>query len=495
MRIANTHPRSLWLGTFILILAGSVAADDNWPQFRGYQAAGVGSGNPPVRWDVATGENVLWKTDIEGLSHASPIVWGDRIFLVTAVSAATAAPSLSTGWLGGTGESAADEGTWSWQLHAYDLATGQLIWKREAAAGVPLMKRHVKASHANCTPATDGQHIVAFFGSEGLYCFDIEGTLLWRTGFGRLHAGPYNAKEMEWGFASSPVIHGEHVIVQCDCLNTSFVAILRLADGVEVRRIPRNEVTTWSTPLVVDTAGQTQIVCNGYQEMAGYDMSSGERLWFLQGGGDIPVPAPLFSHDLFLLTNGHGRRPTYAIASTARGDLTPSSASLAAPKEPVAPAEAAATPDPAATPAPAAAPDQPAPPVVPPTPSLPPGLVWHEPRDGSYMPTPIVVGDYLYNCDDNGRLSVRNVTDGTLVYQERVGNGVTYSASAVATPNQIYYGDENGTVHVIRTGATFELLAENAMPDTLMATPAITGDRLLIRTVKQLICIGPKPLQ
>jgi outer membrane protein assembly factor BamB len=339
------------------------------------------------------------------------------------------------------------------------------------------MKRHVKASHANCTPATDGQHIVAFFGSEGLYCYDMEGTLLWRTGFGRLHAGPYNAQEMEWGFASSPVIHGEHVIVQCDCLNTSFVAVLRLADGVEVRRIPRNEVTTWSTPLVVDVAGQTQIVCNGYQEMASYDLNTGERLWYLQGGGDIPVPAPLFSHDLFLLTNGHGRRPTYAIAAAARGDLTPSSARTAAPKEPVAPPEpAAATESPVA-------------------PALPPGLVWYEPRDGSYMPTPIVVADYLYNCDDNGRLSVRNVTDGSLIYQERVGNGVTYSASAVATLNQIYYCDESGTVHVVKTGGTFELLAEIAMQDTIMATPALAGDRLLIRTVKQLVCIGQKPAE
>jgi outer membrane protein assembly factor BamB len=464
-------------------LAGSAAADDNWPQFRGQQGAGVGTGSPPVRWDVATGENILWKTDIEGLSHASPIVWGDRVFLVTAVSTETAAPTLSTGWLGGTGESAADAGTWSWQLHAYDLTAGQLVWKREATVGVPLMKRHVKASHANCTPATDGQYVVAFFGSEGLYCYDTDGTLLWRTGFGRLHAGPYNAKEMEWGFASSPVIHGEHVIVQCDCLNTSFVAILRLADGVEVRRIPRTEVTTWSTPLVVDIAGQTQIVCNGYQEMASYDLNSGERLWFLQGGGDIPVPAPLFSHDLFLLTNGHGRRPTYAIASTARGDLTPSAVRLSAPKEPVAPPDTSASTE---------TPVVSEPPVAP---SLPPGLVWYEPRDGSYMPTPIVVGDYLYNCDDNGRLSVRNVTDGSLVYQERVGNGVTFSASAVATPSPIYYGDESGTVHVIRTGATFELLAENAMQDTIMATPAVIGDRLLIRTVKQLVCIGPKPLQ
>lgn len=464
------------------MLASPLLADDNWPQFRGNQSEGVGSGNPPVRWDVTTGENVLWKTDVEGLSHASPVVWGNRAFLVTAVSAETNAPSLSTGWLGGTGQSAADAGVWSWQVQAYDLETGQLVWKREAVSGIPLTKRHVKASHANCTPATNGQYVVAFFGSEGLYCYDMDGNLQWKTGFGRLQAGPYNAKELEWGFASSPVIHGEHLIVQCDCLNTSFVAILRLADGVEVRRIPRHDVATWTTPLVVDIAGQTQIVCNGYQEMAGYDFTTGERLWYLQGGGDIPVPAPLYSHDLFLLTNGHGRRPTYAIAVTARGDLTPSAAA-ATPSTP---------PKPPADPAEGAPPAPPEPATPPP---LPPGLVWYEPRDGSYMPTPIVVGDLLYNCDDNGRLSVRNVTDGSIVYQERVGDGVVHSASAVATPNQIYFCDEGGTVRVVRTGASFEVLAENAMQDTIMATPAIVGNRLLIRTVKQLICIGEKAPQ
>ena len=128
-------------------------------------------------------------------------------------------------------QAAEDTGQWSWQVHAYDLTNGQLVWKREATTGLPLVKRHLKATHTNCTPATNGQLIVAFFGSEGLYCFDVEGNLVWKTGFGPLHSGPYNAEELEWGFASSPVIYGKHVIVQCDCLNTSFVATLRLAGG------------------------------------------------------------------------------------------------------------------------------------------------------------------------------------------------------------------------------------------------------------------------
>ncbi|MHB0960231.1 MAG: outer membrane protein assembly factor BamB family protein [Pirellulaceae bacterium] len=457
----------------ILFLATGLRADDNWPQFRGRNGAGIGAGVPPVRWNIETGENIQWKTDVEGLSHSSPIIWGDRIYLVTAVNAATNAPFLGTGWLGGTGESAEDSGQWSWQVHAYDLGNGQLVWKREATNGQPLVKRHLKATHANCTPATDGQHVVAFFGSEGLYCYDLEGHLLWKTGFGRLHAGPYNAEELEWGFASSPVICGEHVIIQCDCLNTSFVSVLRLTDGVEVRRIPRNDVTTWSTPLVLPADGQTHIICNGYREMAAYDLDTGEKLWYLAGGGDIPVPSPLFSQGLILLTNGHGRSPTYAVSPSARGDLTPPPAGEGdLHKEGIESDDASSVAD-----------------------QLPAGLVWYEPRDGSYIPTPIAVGDYLYTCNDNGRLSVRSVQDGSLIYQQRVGDGVNYSASAVGTGEHLYFSDEAGTVHVIRTGPEFEMVAENEMHEIVMSTPAISGNRLLVRTVKQLVCIGQQAIE
>ena len=222
------------------------------PSFAVAVRRGSVSGNPPVRWNIETGENILWKTPIEGLAHSSPIVWGDRVFVTTAVNATDTEPTLGTGWLGGTGKSAEDVGLWSWQLHAYDLATGQQVWKREAAAGQPLMKRHLKATHANCTPVTNGEYVVAFFGAEGLYCFDMSGNLVWKTGFGRLHAGPYDARELRVGireFAdhSSTSTLLSNVIVST---HRSWPSC-RLADGTEVRRIPRSDVTTWSTPLVI----------------------------------------------------------------------------------------------------------------------------------------------------------------------------------------------------------------------------------------------------
>jgi outer membrane protein assembly factor BamB len=428
-------------------------ADDNWPQFRGHGGLGIGSGNPPTEWDAQTGHNVAWKTPIPGLGHSAPIVWGDRVFLTTAVNSDTDNPVVATGWSGGAGESAKDSGDWTWQVMCLQLQTGKILWAKDARIGKPAIKRHLKASHANCTPATDGKFVVAFFGSEGLHCFDFEGRLIWKHDFGKLHSGPYDAPKLEWGFASSPIIHEGRVIVQCDCLNNNFVAILDIKTGKEIRRIDRQgEVATWSTPLIVSTADRQQIVCNGYHQMAGYDLTTGERIWHLNDGGDVPVPTPLFANGLIYLTNGHGHNPTYAIQPTAAGDLTPSDEE---PKKP--------------------------------------GLAWWQSRDGSYIPTPLVTDTLLYTCNDNGRLAVRDAMSGDLIYRQRIGVGShTYSASAVAAGGHIYFVSERGQVTVIAEGNAFQKVASNDMGEVVMATPAISGDRLLIRTVGNLYCLAPK---
>jgi outer membrane protein assembly factor BamB len=286
-----------------------------------------------------------------------------------------------------------------------------------------------------------------------LYCFDIDGLLVWKHDFGKLRSGPYDAPELEWGFASSPIIHDGLVIVQCDCLNTNFVAILDLKTGREVRRIDRaGEVATWSTPLVVTTEVRQQIVCNGYRQIAGYDLNTGAQIWHLNGGGDVPVPTPLFANGLIYLTNGHGRSPMYAIKPDATGDLTPTDDD-----------------------------------------STNTGLAWWQPRDGSYMPTPLIKGKRLYTCNDNGRLDVRNAMTGDLIYRQRVGTSThTYSTSAVAAGEHIYFVSEQGEVTVIEEGDTFTKVACNELGEVVMATPAISGDRLLIRTVRNLYCLARK---
>ena len=467
----------MWFATLVLCVT-TASGDDHWPQFRGSGALGIGRGHPPTTWDVTTGEHVAWKTPIPGLGHSAPIVWGDRIYLTTAVNATVDQPPVATGWSGGSGESAIDAGEWTWQVLCLQLETGKVLWTRDAHRGEPQVKRHLKASHANCTPATNGQYVVAFFGSEGLYCFQRDGKLAWQRDLGKLHSGPYDATELEWGFASSPIIFEDRVIVQCDCLNVSFVAVFDLQTGKELLRIPRpDEVATWSTPTIVSNGQRRQIVCNGFRTMAGYDLNSGSRLWHLSGGGDVPVPTPLFANGLIYITNGHGRSPTFAIRPTATGDLTP----------------------PALTPLSSELPEIDIPPQS--EDAEPPlkakqqdsnALAWWQPRDGSYMPTPLVKDGLLYNCNDNGRLTVRNALNGELVYRKRIGKGSrNYSASAVAAGGHIFFVSERGEVTVIKEGDQYQQVAVNDLAEVVMATPAISGDRLLIRTVQHLYCLAP----
>lgn len=437
-----------------IFFSSLLVAQDNWPQFRGEGARGVGTGHPPTQWDIESGENILWKTPLEGLGHSAPIVWGNSVFVTTAVSENAEQPSLETGWVGGSGEAAPDTGVWHWKVICLDRLNGEIKWSRTANSGEPAIERHLKATHANCTAATDGAHVVAFFGSEGLHCYDFEGELKWKVDLGRLHSGPYNSEELEWGFASSPVIHDGHVIVQCDCLNVGFVLILDLKDGSEVRRIEREDVATWSTPCVFSHQGKTQIVCNGYKQMAAYDFETGELIWTLSGGGDVPVPTPLVHGGNVFVTNGHGRSPVYAISIDARGELTPTEGE-----------------------------------------DLPEGLTWYQPRGGSYMPTPIIVGDLLYSCNDNGVLTVREAATGEEIYKKRVGGGKnTFSASAVATNDHLYFASEDGKVAVAKTGSEFVRVATNDMKAIVMATPAMAGDQLFVRTVDSLVCVAENPL-
>lgn len=443
--------RSLIVFLATVFVSTNAWAAENWPQFRGSQAAGIGLGNPPITWDVESGTNIAWKTPIAGLGHSSPIIWGDRVFLTTAISAESDQPSLQTGWLKGTGKSAPDQGDWTWQVQCVELSTGKVLWVKDALSGEPRVKRHLKASHANCTPATDGQHVVAFFGSEGLHCFDVSGKPLWRKDLGRLHSGPYDEKLLEWGFASSPIIYDGNVIVQCDCLNTAFVAIFDITTGEEIRRIDREgEVATWSTPLVIETDDGPQLVCNGYRNIGGYDFKTGKQLWSLKGGGDIPVPTPLFDGGFIYITNGHGKSPIYAVDPMAKDNITPK----------------ANTP--------------------------PEGLAWFRKTDGAYIPTPLVKDGLLYVGNDNGRLTVCDAVTGTPKYRQRVGSGSrVYSASAVAAGGHLYYCSERGQVTVVKEGGVYKQAAQNEMQEVIMATPALSDDRLLIRTVTQLICITP----
>ena len=440
-------------GSIILLPVSlpTTAASPNWPQFRGPRASGVADGqNPPSSWDAERGTNIRWKTRIPGLAHASPIVWGERLYITSAVSS-DPDPYLRVGLYGESPDHPEDI-IHGFNVYCLDKSTGKITWVKTAHAGIPRVKRHIKSTHANSTPATDGKHVVAFFGSEGLYCYDVNGELRWKKDLGYLNAGAFNAPDIQWAFGSSPIIYDNLVIVQCDVNNQSFVAAFDITDGKEKWRTLRDVFACWGTPTVHAGEGRTQVIVNGYEYMGGYDLATGNELWRLSGGGDVPVPTPYVAHDLIFITNAHGPlRPIYAIRPEAQGDISLQGDETANAY-----------------------------------------VAWSRPRRGSYIPTTIVYGDYLYVGDDRGILSCYKAKTGEKVYRTRLAGarGGAYSASPVAADGKLYFTSEEGDIHVVQAGPQYKLLATNPMGEVCLATPAISEGMIFVRTSKHLFGIG-----
>ncbi|MEO7650526.1 MAG: PQQ-binding-like beta-propeller repeat protein [Bryobacteraceae bacterium] len=432
------------LAIFLCTALSAIAADSNWPQFRGPGASGVGAGSPPIEWNGETGKNIHWKTEIPGLGHSSPVIWGDRIFLTSSL-AATGESALK---LGLYGDIKPVEGEPPQKLNVYclDRNSGKLLWERTAASGQPKVKRHPKSTHANPTPATDGKYLAVFFGSEGLFTYDLNGKLLWKKDFGVLDAGYFRASEAQWGFASSPVIHDGILLIQADVQKNSFLAALDLATGRELWRTPRSDVPTFGSPAVVPYAAGFQVAVNGWKHIGGYDLKTGKELWKLRGGGDIPVPTPVFGAGLIVITNSHGgTRPIFGIRPNASGDITESRA----------------------------------------------GIAWSHQRSGNYMQTPLLQDGLGYFCYDNGVLTVFQLSDGEPLYQQRLGGGASgFSSSPVAAGGRLYITNEDGITHVLALGREYKPLSRNELGETVMASPAISGDVLYIRGRSHLFAIG-----
>jgi len=455
MRIKALAPALALMISAALLSAGMRAASAprpgiDWPQFRGISAAGISEGKPtPTEWNVPNGKNVVWKAAIPGLGLSSPVVWGDQLFVSTAISGkkdATLRPGLY-----GDIESVQDDTPHEWRVYCLNKKTSAIVWQRTAHTGVPKIKRHMKNSHANSTLATDGQRLVAFFGSEGVYAYDLTGKLLWQKDLGVLDAGFYMVPEAQWETGSSPVIHDGVVIIQADVQKGSFLAAFDVKDGRELWRVARTDVPTWGTPTVHLVNGQPQVIVNGMRHVGAYDLKTGKEIWKLSGGGDIPVPTPVVSDGLIYITNAHGKMsPVYAIRDTASGDI-----SLA---------------DGASSNA---------------------GVAWSTPREGGYMCTPLAYRGLVYIVKYNGILNVFDAKTGERKYQERLAGGTAaFTASPIANDGKVYLANEDGQVFVIKAGPTYELMALNEMGSSVLATPAISEGRLLFRTQRELIAIG-----
>ena len=425
----------------------------DWPQFRGIDAAGVAEGfSLPTEWNVAAGKNIQWKTDVPGLGHSSPVVWGDDIFISTSISA-TKDTSLKIGMYGDV-RPVLDDSEHEWRVYAIDKKTGAVKWQHTALKAVPKIKRHTKATHANSTLATDGERVIAFFGSEGLFAYDMKGKLLWKKDLGVLDAGWFTAPEMQWEFGSSPVLHDGKIVILADVQKGSFLATFDAKTGNEIWRVQRADVPTWGTPTIHTVNGQTQILINGFKHAGAYDFKTGKEIWKLTRNGDIPIPTPVVSDGLIFLTNAHGpMSPVYAIKETATGDITLT-------------ADAVANDH----------------------------IVWSIPKGGGYMCTPLVYRGLVYIATYQGVLSAFDVKSGERKYQERLlkDTSSAFTSSPVANDGKIYIAGEDGQVIVFKAGPVFERLATNDMGASVLASPAISDGRLLMRTAGQLVSIAAR---
>ena len=424
----------------------------HWPQFRGAHASGVADGAQlPDAWDAAKGQGILWKVRIPGLAHSSPVVWGEQVFVTTAVSSRADA-SFKPG-LYGEGTASEDVSEQKWQLMSLDRRTGKVLWERVAYQGVPKEKRHIKATYANSTPATDGRYVVAFFGSQGIYAYDLAGHLKWKRDLGRINAGAYDDASYEWGTASSPILYRDLAIVQCDQQKDSFLVALRLKDGSVAWRTSRDELPSWATPNVFPGSGTggPELVTNAPKFIRGYDPATGRELWRLGRSSNITAPTPVFDGDLIVVASGRRpNAPIFVVKAGARGDITlPEGATSGG------------------------------------------SVVWTKEKAGSYMPTPLVYGRELYVLKNQGILACYDLRTGELRYEQRLPDVTSgFSASPVAADGKLYLASEDGEVLVVKAGPSFALVGRNPMGQPLMATPAISGRLLLVRGEHELVAVG-----
>jgi outer membrane protein assembly factor BamB len=406
-------------------------AAGNWHRWRGPDATGVAEGsNPPLTWNGATGANIKWKVPIEGRGSASPIIWGDKIFLLTAVDTGRPGPEGSK------------RNVHEFKVLCLDRATGNRVWEQVAREAVPHEQLHETNTYASGSPTTDGEFLYASFGSFGVYCYDLNGELKWERDLGDMRT------RNEFGEGTSPTIHGDTLIVNWDQESDSFIVALDARTGREPDdkwRQSRDEVTSWNTPLVVEGGGRTQVVVNGTTRARGYDLETGEVLWQCGGQTTNAIASPVTRDGVVYCMSGFRGNAVYAIPLTARGDITGTNQ-----------------------------------------------IAWHWDKAGPYVPSPILYGDRLYFCkSSDGIVSCLDATTGEPMFnQERIPGLRNLYSSPVGAAGKVYFTGRDGVTVVIRHADVVEVLATNELGEPVDASPAIVGDEMFIRSDKHLYCIS-----
>lgn len=442
-RIALTLILGISLACAGLSFLAAKASAGNWPQWRGPDGSGISTEkNLPSEWSPT--KNIKWKTPIEGRSHSSPIVWGNRIFLTTAVEGAEVPGAKAVKHqLEGKDfvhpDSVGANKKHTFKVIALDRDSGKIVWSSTAWEGTPYDDRHRKSSYAASTPATDGKMVYAFFGTEGLYAYDYKGKLVWKAQLG-------NLATLGMGTATSPILFDNLVIVQADEENAvaSFIVAFDKKTGKEVWKTPRKIQVSWSTPLLVRTANRAELITSGTEAVIAYDPATGKELWRHKGLESNAIPSPVANNDMAYLVAGYPAKIAYAIRLGQNGDLTG-------------------------------------------TPNVP----WKYEKGTAYVPSPILYGDYLYLTTDRGILTAIDAKTGQVKYEGgRIPIPATFTASPVAFEGKILMTSEDGDTFIIKAGPKHEILGTNSVGEAVYASPAIADGRIFIRGEKNLYAIG-----
>jgi outer membrane protein assembly factor BamB len=428
----------------VIILVSQIALSAktaNWPQWRGPSGAGISSEkNLPAVWNPK--QNIKWKTAIAGRGHSSPIVWGNRVFLTTAIEGPAVPGAKAVKHMMGEQEFLHPDSIGADRKHTFkvvclDSESGKVLWEQTAFEGTPYDNRHRKSSYAASTPATDGKLVYAFFGTEGLFAYDMKGKLAWKADLGKLAT-------VGMGTGTSPILFESLLIMQCDEDNGegSFIVALDKKTGKEVWKTPRKVQVSWATPLLVQTKTRAELITSGTETVISYDPATGKELWRHKGVESNAIPSPVANNEMVFLSAGFPAKIAMAINLGGSGDLADT-------------------------------------------------VVWKYARGTAYVPSPILYGDYLYLTTDRGILTCLDARTGEVKYEGgRVPIPATFTASPIAFDGKILLTSEDGDTFMVKAGPKHEILGTNSVGEPVYASPAVADGNIFIRGEKNIYAIG-----
>jgi outer membrane protein assembly factor BamB len=413
----------------------------NWHQWRGPRADGLAPlGDPPIEWSET--KNIRWKVAVPGEGHATPIVWGDRVFVLSAVRTDRVLPALDPPKVEPPGgyKTPRPLAYYQFTVSCLNRETGDTLWRRVACDVVPHEGRHGTNTYASASPTTDGRRLYVSFGSQGLFCYDLDGNPLWDRDLGDM------VTRFGWGEGASPVIHGDSLIVNWDHEGESGLYVLDPATGQTRWRADRDEPTTWVTPRVVEYRGRFQVIVPATRRITSYDLETGQVNWECGGLTTNVIPCPVVHDDLVICMSGHTGNEVRAVRLDSRGDVTDD----------------------------------------------PRQVAWQSHRDAPYVPSPLVYGEQLFLTKSNNPIltCLHPASGETLLASVRLPEMKSLYASPVGAANRVFITSREGVTLVIKNQPKLDVLAINKLAEGIDASPAVVGRELFLRGQQHLYKIA-----